>query len=94
MLRAVLGPSRVFERVSNAQVPIVACFLADQADGSPFRVSVHSWERPSPSPALQIVTQHGKTICFEARVFVDGLCIAYVHEKQWLWRLRLLNTVC
>ena len=69
------GASFAFEHLSTPQIPVVACFLANQLDGSPFRVSVHSWERPGAGHGLQgVLLQQGKTLCFEARVFVDGLC--------------------
>ncbi|MCJ1320939.1 hypothetical protein MMC15_006280 [Xylographa vitiligo] len=85
-LAAISGPSHVYEHVASPQVPIVACFLPNQTDGNPFRVSLHSWEHPNPSQALQVVTQHGKTICYEARVFIDGLCVAgmlFLDQGPW-----------
>ncbi|MCJ1436825.1 hypothetical protein MMC27_006207 [Xylographa pallens] len=85
-LATISGPNHVYEHVSSPQVPIVACFLANQTDGNPFRVSLHSWEPPNPSQALQVVTQHGKTICYEARVFIDGLCVAgmlFLDQGPW-----------
>ncbi|MCJ1401916.1 hypothetical protein MMC11_005133 [Xylographa trunciseda] len=80
------GSNHVYEHVSPPQLPIVACFLANQTDGNPFRVSLHSWEHPNPSQTLQVVTQHGKTICYEARVFIDGLCVAgmlFLDQGPW-----------
>ena len=69
---SVLAPSQI------AQLPHVTAFLAAQPEGSAFRVSVHSWELPQPSNHLQFAVEHGKQAYFEARVFIDGLCVAWV----------------
>lgn len=68
--------TRRLDRLSSAQIPTVACFVANQIDGFPFRASLHCWEHPVPSPELQFLAQQGKVICFEARVFIDGMCVA------------------
>lgn len=75
-LTLCLAATFAFDHVPTPQVPIVACFIANLPDGSPFRVSLHSWERPSPSQSLQNPLQHGKSLCFEARVFIDGVCVS------------------
>jgi hypothetical protein len=60
-----------------AQVPTVACFTPNLQLGSPFRVSLHSWQSTVPSLSLGPLTPLESTICFEARVLIDGICVAY-----------------
>ena len=47
--------------------------------GSPLKVSIHSWEPPVVSPETQASARDGDKVYFEARVLVDGLCVAYVY---------------
>ena len=47
--------------------------------GSPLKVSIHSWEAPIASPDTVMLAQQADWIWFEARVLLDGFCVAYVH---------------
>lgn len=46
--------------------------------GNEFRISIHSWERPTPSKALESLIHLDDTVVFEARVYLDGALRAYV----------------
>ena len=48
--------------------------------GSPLKVSIHSWEAPIASPDTVTLAQQADWIWFEARVLLDGFCVAYVHR--------------
>ena len=41
--------------------------------GDDFRISIHSWERPKPSKALESLMQLDDQVVFEARVYLDGV---------------------
>lgn len=67
-------------------LPTVASFIPNMPLGSPLKVSVHSWEPPVVSPDTQASASDGDKIYFEARVLVDGLCIAGVlFDQQPPW---------
>ena len=55
-----------------SKTPILTCFVSSLAAGTPFRVSIHSWERPAPSSLLKSRKGEDEPIAFEARVYVDG----------------------
>ena len=50
--------------------------------GSPFKVSIHSWEAPIASPDTVTLAQQADWIWFEARVLLDGFCVACVHRSN------------
>ena len=54
------------------QLACMTCFVPDQAEGSPFKVSVHAWWPPAPSQTLQAMLEGSRIACFEARVYIDG----------------------
>lgn len=64
------------EHVVPRLMPTVACFIPNLAHGIPFRISLHSWEPPAATHATKALAIHGSTICFEARVLLDGICVA------------------
>jgi hypothetical protein len=62
------------------QLPTVASFIPNLPFGFPFRISIHSWEKPLPSRSMAALMQmhHNREIVmFEARAFIDGHCVAY-----------------
>lgn len=58
-------------------MPTVASFVPSIPLGSPFKVSIHSWEPPVTSPDTQALAGEADKIFFEARVLVDGVTVAY-----------------
>ncbi|MCJ1311074.1 hypothetical protein MMC25_004744 [Agyrium rufum] len=58
-------------------IPTVACFINNLPNDAPFRISIHSWEPPVPSDLLKSKVAD-ENVCYEARVVVDGTCVAGV----------------
>lgn len=74
------------ETDSMSQLPMLTSFIPSLDHGSPFRVSVHSWEPPKPSQILRTFKTHEETVAFEARVYIDGSMIAHrVFDDQASW---------
>lgn len=69
------------------QLPIVAGFIPSLPWGLPFRVSIHSWETPRIARPVPQTAQQDVVSLFEARVIVDGCCIACVLQllRTRLW---------
>ncbi|KAJ5175540.1 uncharacterized protein N7482_001417 [Penicillium canariense] len=61
---------------SYGQIPILTTFVPSLPRDSPFRVSIHSWEKPRPSRFTERLMQPDDVLLYEARVFVDGSCVA------------------
>lgn len=58
------------------QVPVLTSFIPSLPPDSPFRVSIHSWEKPRPSRILESIMQPDDAVVYEARVFIDGSCVS------------------
>lgn len=58
-------------------IPVLTTFVASLRSGEAFRVSVHSWQRPTPSQTLLSYMGPDDTVMFEARVYIDGVFVAY-----------------
>jgi len=65
----------------------VAGFIPSLPWGLPFRVSIHSWETPRIARPVPRTAQQDVVSLFEARVIVDGCCIACVLQllRTNLW---------
>lgn len=57
-------------------VPILTSFVASLERSAPFRISIHSWERPKPSQLLLSYKTPAEATLFEARVYIDGILVA------------------
>lgn len=55
----------------------MTCFVPALRQGQPFRMSIHSWESPEPSPFLKEYSRHADQVVFEAAVFIDGKKAGY-----------------
>lgn len=64
------------------KVPILTCFVPSLAPGAPFRVSIHSWVKPTGSAILKSYMTLDETIAFEARIYLDGLHHGYVSKTE------------
>ena len=62
-------------------LPTVTSFIPNIPLGSPLKVSIHSWEPPIASPETQALARQADQIYFEARVLLDGACIAYAASQ-------------
>ena len=58
------------------QMPVLTTFIPSLPKDSPFRVSIHSWEKPRPSRFIERMMQPDDVLLFEARVFLDGVLTA------------------
>lgn len=57
-------------------MPVLTTFVASLVHNSAYRVSVHSWEKPRPSRATETLMGPDDSVMFEARVYVDGVCVS------------------
>lgn len=49
--------------------------------GTPFRVSIHSWNAPVVSKFTNSYSKFPENVKFEARLFIDGRLVAYVAQR-------------
>ncbi|KAH8692414.1 hypothetical protein BGW36DRAFT_45731 [Talaromyces proteolyticus] len=71
-----MNPQHVFNQRSLGQLPIITSFIPSLPPQSPFRVSIHSWEKPCPSRILETVVRPDDCILYEVRIYADNVCIA------------------
>ncbi|KAE8133961.1 hypothetical protein BDV38DRAFT_273918 [Aspergillus pseudotamarii] len=57
-------------------LPVLTTFIPSVSPNTPFRVSVHSWERPRPSRLMESLLQPDDALLFEVRIFIDGLFVS------------------
>lgn len=75
--QSILGPNPYYPPQGNlGQLPVVTTFVPTMPKDSPFRVSVHSWDKPRPGRLIESIMQPDDLLLYEARVFVDGDCVA------------------
>lgn len=70
------------------QFPVLTSFVPSMNKDSPYRFSIHSWEKPRPSRLIEGMMQPDDLLMYEARVFVDGDCVAggfFSQRTQWPW---------
>ena len=67
---------------SMTLVPSVTCFITSLEHGTPFRISVHSWQKPVASSILRAYKTPEEKTAFEARVYVDGVLQRFAHSVQ------------
>lgn len=78
-LPAVISPAQYYPAQGNVgQVPVLTTFVPSMTKDSPFRVSIHSWEKPHPSRFIERLMLPEDMLMFEARVFIDGVLVACV----------------
>jgi hypothetical protein len=58
------------------QLPLLTSFVPSLFQNAPFRVSIHSWEKPKPSRMMESLVGPQDAILFEARVYIDGVLVA------------------
>ncbi|KAF4984125.1 hypothetical protein FZEAL_618 [Fusarium zealandicum] len=57
-------------------LPTVTCFVPSLPPGTPFQISVHSWNTPNISQFTKSYTKHLSDVKYETRLFVDGRLVA------------------
>ncbi|GFF27454.1 hypothetical protein IFM61606_09960 [Aspergillus udagawae] len=74
---AIVNPGSYFmPRASVVQLPVLTTFIPSLPQNTPFRVSVHSWDKPRPSLLMESLMQPDDALLFEIRIFIDGLCVS------------------
>ncbi|KAL9116034.1 MAG: hypothetical protein Q9227_000402 [Pyrenula ochraceoflavens] len=73
--------------IDNSHIPVLTTFVPSLTEGSPFRISIHSWDgAPKASRALECLMQVEDSIAFEARIYVDGLFVSgHVFAQHAAW---------
>jgi hypothetical protein len=61
---------------TRGQIPILTSFIPSLQHNTPFRISIHNWDKPRPSRLIESIMQPDDVLLYEARVFVDGACAA------------------
>jgi hypothetical protein len=64
-----------------SQLPVLTSFIPSLFQNAPFRVSIHSWEKPKPSRMMESLVGPHDAILFEARVYIDGVLVACVPPR-------------
>ncbi|PYH42196.1 uncharacterized protein BP01DRAFT_138889 [Aspergillus saccharolyticus JOP 1030-1] len=84
---ALISPASCSGPQGNlGQLPVLTTFIPSLRHNTPFRVSIHSWERPMPSRFMEGLLQPDDTLLFEVRVFIDGLCVSgsvFTQRSSW-----------
>lgn len=58
------------------QSPVLTSFIPSLYKDTPFRVSIHNWDKPQPSQFIERQMQPDDYLTFEVRVFIDGVLCA------------------
>lgn len=66
----------VYSQRSLGQLPVLTCFVPSMQYGSPFRISIHSWEKPQPSRIMESLLHPEDCVLYEARIYTDNVCVA------------------
>jgi len=73
----ILSSNAPFSHPGNVgQLPTLTTFIPSVPKDTPFKVSIHSWAKPQPSRLMESLMQPDDLLLFEARVFIDGDCVA------------------
>ncbi|OAP57584.1 hypothetical protein AYL99_08322 [Fonsecaea erecta] len=70
---------------SMTMVPNVVSFIASLERGAAFRVSIHSWDKPTPSHLLLSYKTPDEAVLFAARVYIDGILVAHRTFDENVW---------
>ncbi|KAG8413583.1 hypothetical protein J3458_012658 [Metarhizium acridum] len=67
-------------------LPTVCCFVPSLPTGTPFRVSIHSWNAPVVSKFTNSYSKFPENVKFEARLFIDGRLVASTAlDRESIW---------
>lgn len=67
------NPSVVGSKHGNSGLlPVLTTYIPGLSEGTSFRASIHSWEKPRPSPLMGQLMQPDDTLLFQAQVYIDG----------------------
>lgn len=99
---AGLGSSSYYPLPANSgQVPVLTCFIQTLPKDTPFRVSIHSWDKPHPSRLVQGIMEVDDVLLYEARIMVDGefkawvsSCTTEYSQNKFFLLTQWLEVVC
>jgi hypothetical protein len=74
-INAAFGSEFAFSHGSFG-LPTMTCFIPGLPPGTPFNISLHSWNVPTLSSYTQTYSSHPEHAEIEARVFIDGRQVA------------------
>ncbi|KAK2879552.1 hypothetical protein FQN49_000772 [Arthroderma sp. PD_2] len=88
--QTILNPGPYYNQSSiqgtPGQMPVLTCFVPSLTRDTPFRVSVHSWDRPRPTRIMEGLMQPDDAVMFEVRIFIDGICAsASLFNQRAVW---------
>lgn len=63
----------------SSMTPLMSSFIASLACGALFRVSIHSWDPPTPSDIVQNHKTMDEAVIHEATIYVDGVIQGLVY---------------
>ncbi|PKY00636.1 hypothetical protein P168DRAFT_313405 [Aspergillus campestris IBT 28561] len=67
-------------------LPVLTTFIPSLPHNTPFRVSIHSWDKPRASRLMETMLQPDDSLLFEIRIFIDGLCVSgSVFSQRTSW---------
>ncbi|KAJ5890604.1 uncharacterized protein N7473_006832 [Penicillium subrubescens] len=73
----ILGPIAFYRsQASVGRIPVLTSFIPSLVRGAAFRISIHNWDKPKPSRLIESMMQPDDVLLYEARVFIDGECVA------------------
>ncbi|RJE19698.1 hypothetical protein PHISCL_07973 [Aspergillus sclerotialis] len=74
---SIINPTSYFLPQGNlGHLPVLTTFVPSLPPNTPFRVSIHCWEKPRPSRLMESLMQPDDALLFEIRVFIDGVCVS------------------
>ncbi|OCL07452.1 hypothetical protein AOQ84DRAFT_377672, partial [Glonium stellatum] len=70
----------------GCKLPTVTCFVPSLSPSSPYRISVHSWTKPTPSLHIESKRKPDQRVIYTIRAVVDGFRIFHNYfERNTSW---------
>lgn len=57
---------------TTSALPVLTTYIPGLQEGTPFRASIHSWEKPRPSRLMERLMQPDDVLLFQAQIYIDG----------------------
>lgn len=71
------GPQNYISHQGNmSALPVLTTYIPGLLEGTPFRASIHSWDRPRPSRLMDSLMQSDDALLFQAQVYIDGVAVS------------------
>ncbi|EEH36475.2 hypothetical protein PAAG_06893 [Paracoccidioides lutzii Pb01] len=75
-IEPLIHPQAHYAQGAVGYTPILTTFIPSMPRNSPFRVSVHSWQKPIPTRMMEGLMHPEDSVVFEIRAFIDGDFVA------------------